>query len=346
MAWIIGIFFFGLLIAFHEFGHMWAARRMGMRVERFSIGFGPSVLSWRRGETEYVLGALPLGGYVKVAGMSPEDEIEDDDQTSYANKPAWRRLVVIAAGPLANFLLAFLIGVPLLMFANAVVMNEPRVGTVQQGSAAADAGLREGDLIVSIDGRQVSTFSALPGVLREQAEARPSEALELVVERDGERLTLSALPRGNPPALGIGPATRTIPGLAFPQAVIQSAREVVDQNVRTAQVLVGIVTRTNKEARVGGPIAILSHTAEQAERGLQPLMRTVAAISIAIGFFNMLPLPGLDGGRLMFLGYEIVARRRVNQQVEGWIHGIGVLALLLLIVVVSYGDIMKRFGKG
>lgn len=345
MSIVLAILAFGALIAFHEFGHMWVARRMGMRVERFSIGFGPALYAWRRGDTEYVLSALPLGGYVKVSGMATEDEVDASDPASYANKPAWKRFLVIAAGPFANYVLAFAIGVPLLMAGSTVADPSPRIGAVVAGSAAERAGLQPGDLITRIGDVELSRFEEIPKALAQANGPGDARPLPLLVQRgdEAQQLTITPMKDGDHLLLGVRNAEMPRAGMGFVAAVPQALRNIHAQNMGTIDMFGKMITRERK-AELSGPLGILSMTAEQAERGALHFFMTVWFISIAVGFFNLLPIPGLDGGRLMFLMYEIVARRRVNQQIEGRIHFAGILALLVLIVVVSYGDIMRKFG--
>lgn len=342
----IAILAFGALIAFHEFGHMWVARRMGMRVERFSIGFGPALYSWRRGDTEYVLSALPLGGYVKVSGMAVEDEVAEDDPGSYANKSAWRRFLVIAAGPFANYLLAFLIGVPLLLAGTMVPDPAARLGEVMPGSAAAQAGLLAGDELLRIGDVPVKTFEEIPPALVTATGGVEGTEIPMRLRRDSQEMTVLVTPKkdGDNVLLGVRRAELPQAGMSVVAAVPQALRNIYNQTAATVGMFGKMFARTQK-VEFSGPVGILSQTAEQAERGAVHFFMTVWYISIAIGFFNLLPIPGLDGGRLTFLIYEIVARRRVDQRVEGLIHTVGILALLALILVVSYGDIMKKFGN-
>lgn len=349
VAIVLAILAFGFLIAFHELGHMWVARRMGMRVERYSIGFGPALFTWRRGETDYVISALPLGGYVKIAGMGDEDdEASADDPGSYLSKPAWRRFLVIAAGPAANYLLAFLIGVPLLLAAGKAADPSSRIGEVLAGSAAEQAGIVVGDEIRSIGGTAVEKFAKIPETLLAAVKAAPGAPLALVVARDGVERTVTVTPKDDGSGrfrLGIGPALVDRPGLPFPRAVIQAAENIFHQNVAIIDMLAKMVTR-RAPAELSGPIGIIAETAKSAERGIFSFLITVWSISISVALLNLLPVPGLDGGRMVFLGYEVIARRRANRRVEGWIHTAGILALLLLILVVSYGDVMKRIITG
>lgn len=351
MSIALAILAFGALIAFHEFGHMWVARRMGMRVERFSIGFGPAVYSWRRGETEYVLSALPFGGYVKIAGMLPEDGIAEDETTrqdpqSYANKPAWRRFLVIAAGPFANYLLAFLIGVPLLLAGTMVADPSSRLGEVMPGSPAAHAGLKPDDELLRVGDVPVSRFQEVPAALVTATAGVEGTEVPFLVRRGSNEITVLVTPEKNGEAMFLGVAQALSPqaSMGVLAAIPQALRNIHNQNVATISSVSKMISRTQKVA-LSGPIGILSQTAEQAERGALHFFITVWSITIAIAFFNLLPIPGLDGGRLIFLIYEIIARRQINQKVEGWIHAVGILALLALILFVSYGDIMKKFGS-
>lgn len=352
LAWLIAVLVFGLLIAFHELGHMWAARRMGMRVERYSIGFGPAVLRWRRGETEYVLGALPLGGYVAISGMAGDEEPAEDgtprppDPRSFNAKKPWQQGFVLAAGPLANYLLAFLIGVPLLMGTTTRPDHEStRIGVVEAGSPAAAGGLLPGDVVREVGGVPVQGWASLTQALGQRHAAAPEQPVELRIERGAEQLVLpiSFVVTAGRPRIGIGPAEREIAGIPFAGAVTQAAHNLVLQSLHSAQAIGRMITGRS-EVQLSGPIGILGYTADQAQKGARSLLQTIWLLSVAIGFFNLLPIPALDGGRLVFVAYEVLTRRRVDQRVAGWIHAGGLVALLVLLLVVSYGDIARRFG--
>lgn len=340
---------FGVLIAFHEFGHMWVAKRLGMRVDRFSIGFGPVIFSRKVGETEYAVSAVPLGGYVTIAGMSPEDEVDPADPHSYANRPAWARLLAIAAGPVANYVLAFVIGVPLLLFANmATDTSTSKVGDVVPGEAAATAGLQVGDDLRAVGHTPLTDFDSIRAAINAEAKARPGEAIPIALMRGGQPMVVAVKPREVAGAwrIGIGPWQKVEPGLPLLQAVPQALRNIWDANLMSLNVLGKLFTGGAKVSDLSGPIGMITTTAAQAKKGFLDYVKTVWGLSVAIGFFNLLPIPALDGGRGVFLLYEVVARRRVNQRVEGFIHAAGLVALLALILFVSYGDIMRRIKGG
>jgi regulator of sigma E protease len=349
MAFVLAALAFGFIIAFHEFGHMWVAKRLGMRVERFSIGFGPVIFARTVGETEYALSAIPLGGYVKIAGMSTEDEVDPEDPRNFVNRPAWARLLAIAAGPAANYLLAFAIGVPLLMAANMRVdPGSTVVGDVAPGEAAAVAGIRTGDDLRDVGGKPVHDFAEIREAIQGAQQARPGEAVVINALRDGSPIVFSVRPRdaGGVWLVGIGPHKKVAPGLPLIEALPQAFVNLLDASRDSLSNVVKLVTGNASVKQLSGPVGMIRMTAAQAEKGLLDYLHTVWALNVAVGFFNLLPIPSLDGARVLFLAYETVARRRVNQKVEGVIHTVGLVALLALIAFVSYGDIVRKFRGG
>lgn len=343
MSYVISILVVGLLVMFHEFGHFWVARRTGMRVERFSLGFGPALWTWKRGETEYVLSAVPLGGYVKIAGMAAEDTVEPGDPANYANQPAWKRLLVIGAGPGANYLLSFVIGIGLLMMVHKAVNTDwTRVGSVYPEYPAAKAGVREGDEIKVIDGVPVHDWAGLRDAIGAAVKRHPGQAVPFVLRRGGTTLTLQIQPKveGGGGVLGVAPAEQEIAAVPLPQAVATSAERLWLQTEEDAHLIAQVVV-THSASSMSGPIGIIDTLAVQARKGALALIETVWMLSIAVGFFNMMPIPGLDGGRFLFLLYEVLARRRMDQVLEGWIHLVGLALMLMLILYVSFGDVMR-----
>ena len=338
----------GLLITFHEFGHYWVAKRMGMRVERFSLGFGPALTSWQRGETEFVLSAVPLGGYVKIAGMALEDDVDPTDQSNYVNKPAWQRALVIVAGPFANYVLAFIIGVGFLMTTHKQATTDwTRLGQISKGLPAEAAGMQEGDEVLSVDGTAVHNWKAMRTAIAGAAEHHPGQPFPVVVARKGGQTTLQVQPKPEAGGfvIGVVPAERDEVPLPFQGAVVQAVVNLGTQTQANAQ-LIGRLIWNHSAAGLSGPLGIIEVTADNAKRGLAELVATVWALSIAVGFMNLMPIPALDGGRFMFLLYEIVARRRLSQRVEEMIMTGGVIGVIGLLLIASYGDIMRHIHGG
>ncbi len=330
-----------LLIVLHELGHMAVARALGMRVERFSVGFGPVIWAFTRGEVEYVFSALPLGGYVRISGMAPGDDVAPGDATAYCNQAAWRRVLVLAAGPGANYLIAVVLAAGLLGTTGLPTPDgSTRVGDLVAGMPAERAGLRPGDRILQVAGAPVERWSELVAALQRQ----PGKAIELVVER-GEgaaaaRLTLPITPedKGGVGRVGVTPYAPRI-RLGPADAVVQGFARTNAAATQTLSMLVGMVTREQK-AELSGPVGIAKELVRGARVGADRFLTIVWNISVALALFNLLPLPALDGGRLVFLAYELVTRRRVNEKVESYVHAAGFILLIgLLIGVTLFGDL-------
>jgi regulator of sigma E protease len=341
LNFVLAICALGLLIALHEFGHLVAARLVGMRVERYSIGFGPVLCKFRKGETEYCLSAIPIGGYVKIAGMTPGDseapgEAEGHSSQTYDphtfnHRPAWQRVLVIAAGPLTNELLAVLL-VYIVAIAGMPYTRDPVVGEVLPGSAAVAAGLLPGDRVAEVDGQTLGSFGDLVGAIHDH----PGETVALDIVRNGETQRLTAK-LGTPAVLGVAaPIRRYSPLDAIPAAIAWTGR----QTVGTIEGVVNAALHP-RSGQLEGPIGTVQVTVQEAEHGWQSLLFTLSLISLALAIFNALPWPALDGGRLIFLIYELVFRRPVNQKVETAIHATGFLLLLALIGLVTVGDVRR-----
>lgn len=323
------------LIVLHELGHMWVARRLGMRVERFSVGFGPVLWSGVRGEVEYVVSALPLGGYVRITGMAPGDDV-GTDPSAYCNQAAWRRVLVLAAGPGANYLTAVVLAAFLLGTLGLPTPDgSPRVGEVVAGMPAEQAGLRPGDRIVTVAGAPTPTWNELVKAFQ----ARPGQAVTIeVVRGEGpaeERLTLPLTPKDQDGVGRVG-VKPWAPRIRLPplEAVGQAFTRTNGAAAQTLAMLKGMVTREQK-AELSGPVGIARELVRSAQVGADAFLTIVWNISVALALFNLLPLPALDGGRLVFLVYELVTRRRVNEKVESYVHAAGFIALLALLVGVT-----------
>jgi regulator of sigma E protease len=349
----------GPLIFIHELGHYFAGRWFGVKAETFSIGFGREIAGWtdRRG-TRWKVGWLPLGGYVRFAGdMSPASEPTDEwlklppeerAQTFQAKK-LWQRFIIVAAGPLTNFLFAILVYIAL--FAS---YGEPRtpatIAAVSEGSAAARAGFEPGDHIVAINGQEITRFEDVAAFIR----IRPEQRLSFTIERDGETLRMPATPDaqivrdnfGNEAKmglLGIAPSGRVIVPLE-PHELVGAA---VGQTVDTVQMMVvtlgQVVTGARSVKEMGGPLKIAQYSGQQASLGWLDFIWFMTIISINLGFINLLPIPLLDGGHLLFYTIEGVRRKPVRPEAQEWAFRTGLAVLLAFMIFVTLND-LASFG--
>jgi regulator of sigma E protease len=347
LAFVAAVLAVSLLIVVHELGHHAAALRSGMRVERFSVGFGPVLASFRRRGTEFAISALPLGGYVKIAGMAPGDDVDPADPAAYANQAAWRRFLVILAGPAMNYVTAVLLAALLL---GTVGLSSPdtasRIGKPTPGWPAAEAGLLPGDRITSVGGTPVSAWTELVAVWQRN----PGRALPMEVERgDGagaERLQVTITPREvkGVGRVGVrqGSALRRTGGLAAVGEAFARTNTFAGDQLAAF----GAVFRGAQGAELSGPVGLIEQFITAAKTGAEPFLALVWQISIVLAILNLLPIPALDGGRLVFLLIEIVTRRRVNERVEGIVHFVGFVALIaLLLGVTVFGDLARLFSR-
>ncbi len=347
LAVVAAIVAVSLLIVVHEAGHYLAARRSGMRVERFSIGFGPVLLAFRRERTEFAISALPLGGYVKIAGMAPGEDVDPADGGAYANQAAWRRFLVILAGPVMNYATAVVVAAALLATVGLRTADPAaRVGALVPGMPAEQAGLRPGDTIASVDGQPVDGWLPLVAELQRH----PGQPIPLEVVRGegaaAERLTISITPRDEGGVGRVGfrqheLVVRRGALSALGDGLARTNAQVAGQLAAFAHAFSG-----RQKAELSGPVGIAQELVRGAREGLEPFFTLVWTISVALALLNLFPIPALDGGRLVFLAYEIVTRRRVNARVENALHLIGFLALLaLLLGVTVFGDLARLRGR-
>ncbi|HEU4405100.1 MAG TPA: M50 family metallopeptidase [Polyangiaceae bacterium] len=333
---LAAIFGLGILMVVHETGHYLAARAFGMRVTKFSLGMAPVL--WRfkpkNSPTTFQIGALPFFAYVQIAGMNPLEDVPDNDKGSYANASLFGRIVTIVAGSLANYLIASV------FFFGSILLNGKPTTVVRPlpDQPAAQAGMRDGDKVVEVDGVAVETWEQFRTLIVQ----RPNKATPVVVEREGARQTLTVTPAALGENGGGQVGVRFIPApVPFPEAakaaVLMPPRVVTDLVRGLGRWVTG-----KQKAELGGPAAIVKEGAKAARLGTGELLFFLGFLSANLAGFNLLPIPALDGGRLLFLGYEAVTRRRPDAMVEAHVHLVGFFMLLALMVVVTYGDL---FGK-
>ncbi|MCA9643175.1 MAG: site-2 protease family protein [Polyangiaceae bacterium] len=339
VAAILGL---GLLMVVHESGHLVAARAFGMKVLKFSIGVGPAI--WRHkpkdSDTIYQVAPIPFMAYVQIHGMNPLEDIDPDDKESYANASLIARITAIFAGPLANYLFA-----SILFLAAILVGGEKKatlsVDTVSKDMPAAAAGFKSGDTIKSIDGKQLETWKDLLTTVQ----ASPDKKLEVVVDREGSEQMLTVTPKNAEGKGLIGISSKELRepvpfGKAAKLAVVMPA-ELVGQMLAS----LGRLITLKEKAELGGPIRISEEITKSVKHGPDSYLMLLGVLSTWLAVFNLLPVPALDGGRLMFLGYEAITRRRANAKVEATVHLVGMAVLLMLLLVVSVGDVGRLTGS-
>lgn len=334
---LAAIFVFGVLVTVHEFGHFITAKMTGMRVDEFAIGFGPKIYQQKDGETLYSLRAIPLGGYNKIAGMDPDDPVEPN---AFNSKPIPARMLVILAGALMNFILPIILFSGIFMVEGRMqLVNEPVLGTVVDEMAAARAGLKAGDRIVTIDGKNVETWTDVVLNLRKAG----TEEVTLIAERNGVLQTYKMTPMfdkdAGRPLIGVSPRFSK-ESLGFFGSIKEGF--IYTKNIGLSMVsgLYRIVSG-NAPADVAGPIGVAQMAGQVAEKGLLPLMNFVAFLSINLGVINLLPLPALDGGHFVLLLLEALRGKPLGGKAMTNIQMVGVALILALTVFSTFKDITR-----
>lgn len=331
------VLIFGTIVFFHELGHFAVAKACGVRVYEFALGFGPRLLGLRRGVTQYSIRLIPLGGFVKFAGMDPalddDQEISADDERNFHRRPLWQRMAIIAAGPLMNFLLAFLLIAGYYM----VAYVPPTVIRVLPGSPAYEVGLVPGDVIVAVDGH--GTRSADDVIARVQP--NPGKPLEVTIRRGDATRTLTVVPRRDPDTgVGmLGIELRSQARLAPAAALWHAAGDTLRGIAGITQALVGMITGQSA-VDLRGPIGIITITGEAARQGWDALLSLAIGLNLNLGLLNLLPIPILDGGWLVLLALEGIRGRPLEPEQRGLAQFIGLVIILLLMIFAFYQDVL------
>lgn len=333
---IIAIIVFGLLILVHEVGHYFVGKRAGIGIVEFSIGFGPKLFKWKRGETDFSLRLLPIGGFVRFLG---EDE-ENSSRNAFNNATVWKRFVTILTGPVTNILLAFIVTfLVFLIFGNSQLY----ISEFSDNGNAKDSGLEVGDIVIGFDGKtadlldEVYSYYLESGDTTELIVVRNNEIKKYAVEKtliEGKKLL----------GLVFGMTRQNV-------GVLKSAELTFKKNIYIIEqtgILVGDLfsgRRTVSETVVG-PVGAISYVATGAQYGAESLLELVAMLSLNLGIINLLPLPALDGGRLVFLIIEAIRKKPLSREKEGLIHMIGLVLFMLLFIFLTFNDITRLFGLG
>jgi regulator of sigma E protease len=379
MMVIYAIIVLGILIFVHEFGHFIIAKLFNVKVEKFSLGFGPKLFGKQIGETEYLISAFPLGGYVKMFGeggaiegtttQAPEDTdtekaydeesgepldgipelTEAEKARSFAHKPPLARIAIVMAGPLFNLVFAWMIFILLCMLGVPTVTA--RIGDAIKDKPAAKAGVLKDDVVTAINGRSISQWEDIAGMIA----AGKGQPINLSVKRNGQELqfTITPEPRVSKNlfgesvkgyAIGIAAAGEIVLEKSNPlQAFVKGSAQTWKVIDLTVMSLVKMVQRVVPMDSVGGPIMIAKMAGETAQMGASSFLAFMALLSINLGVLNLLPVPVLDGGHLFFFFCELIIGRPVNQKVREYAQQIGLFLLLSLMVLAFYNDIIRYF---
>ncbi len=356
MTIIWAVILFGLLIFFHELGHFIVAKLVGVKVLKFSLGFGPKIIGKKIGETEYLISAIPLGGYVKPLGEEIGEEIkEEEKQRAFNNQPVWKRAAIVIAGPVFNLVLAFLIFTVFLGLKLPVAIPDldsitTTIENVKEESPAMKAGMRSNDAIVSINGSAVHEWNEMAEVFSKN----PGIELKLKVRRDNTLIDVTITPepakvkdeKGKEIIIGrIGISkkmdAKVIQSASIFDAPFKGIEAVYGWCVLTLEVVVRLFSGALSAKQIGGPILIVDAAAKAASVGAFTYFNFIAIISINLAILNLLPVPVLDGGHIMFLSIEALKGKPLSDKIMGVANKVGMTLLLLLITFVFYNDIMR-----
>jgi regulator of sigma E protease len=349
-----------IVVFFHELGHFWVARRCGVHVDVFSVGFGRELFGFtdRKG-TRWKFSAIPLGGYVKMKGQSDTEGVENPDpasvsaeerNTSFLYKPLWQKAAIVFAGPAANYILAVVIFTALFATLGRP-FTPPIVGGIQSGSAAETGGLLPGDRILNVAGYEIDDFNRI----RQALQIDVSESVDVLIERNGQKMTLSIKPevreiedrfgkKHNFRILGISPTNETE---VVHYGLVDSVKAAVADTVNTTGAILTTVGQmfmgTRSSSEIGGILRIGEMAGQQAQVGLLDFIEFAALISINLGLVNLFPIPLLDGGHLAFFGIEAIRGKPLSQRVQDVALKIGLAAVLSLMIFATWNDLV-HFG--
>ncbi|MDR7856233.1 RIP metalloprotease RseP [Tissierella sp.] len=326
---ISAVFVFLMVILVHEFGHFSVAKMVGIKVNEFSIGMGPKLFQKKKGETEYTLRALPIGGYVKMEG---EDE-NSDDPRSFNKVPVASRIAVVVAGAVMNFLLAIIIfGI----VSYGIGMPTNVIDSTLEDSPAQQIGLMSGDIVVKIDDTNINSWEDISEAI---SNSTPNQEIDIEVIRDGETKNFSITPTLSEGRYMIGIAP------AYEKSILSAIQGGFEKTLTFLGLMFDFIGMVFK-GKIGldhlsGPIGVINEVGVAAKMGIYNLLYILGFISVNLGFFNLLPIPALDGSRIIFLLIELVRGKPIDTNKEGFIHFIGFVLLISLMLIVTYKDIIK-----
>jgi len=343
----------GILVFVHELGHFLLAKKLGVGILKFSLGFGPKLIGRKIGETEYQIAVFPLGGFVKPLGEDPKEEIKEEDRhRSLSAQPIWKRALIVGAGPFFNFFLAAVIFSTINLF--GIPYYPAKIGEVSPGLPAEQAGLKKGDVILSIDGEEVTKWDDLSQIIRNSE----GKELSLKLKRDNEILEIKVTPKSstqknlfgeevNVFVIGITPFDEILVEKAGPFKAVGKGLSQTWFGIKLTVVsIIKLIERVIPAKTIGGPILIAQMAGEQAKRGLLSLALFMAILSINLGVINLFPIPILDGGHFLFLSLEAILRKPISIKKMEIAQQVGLIFIILLMLFAFYNDFIRIISPG
>lgn len=351
MLIIVAIGVLALLIIVHELGHFLAAKIIGVPVEAFSIGLGPAVFEKKMGETTYRVGIIPFGGFVKLLGEEKiPEELEVNEELmrkTFVRRSYLEKIFVVLSGPIANIFFAWLILV--IVHISGFPLLSPEIGEVIKGSPAETAGLKKGDVILKVDGHEVSTWDRLASYIHKRA----NKTIELEVSRSGEIVKIKITPREEVTknifgetkrigVIGIKPSGNIVK-VKYPllKAIEEGTAKTINMIAITIKGIIKIIERIVPLESIGGPIMIVQMAKQQANAGGTQLALFIAIVSVNLAVLNLLPIPVLDGGHILVYTIEAVIRRSLSERARELINYIGLSIILLIMIIAMYNDLSR-----
>ncbi|MDD5428250.1 MAG: RIP metalloprotease RseP [Candidatus Omnitrophica bacterium] len=337
----------GILVLVHEFGHFIVAKKLGVGVEKFSIGFGPKVCSVKKGGTEYLLSAIPLGGYVKMSGDEPTEKITGSKK-EFLSRSVFDRFSIIAAGPLLNYILAFVIFAVIFMFGSPTMTTE--VGSLLKGYPAEAQGIKVGDRILTVDGKSVKYWEDMTEIIHKHTEG----PINISIKRGGSVMDMTITPmvrktkdifgkEATIALIGVGPSQNIEKvRYGFLASIKMGFNKLVQLTALTYKALWSIITgKLSLKESMTGPIGIFVVTGQAAKLGFIYILHLMGILSASLAIFNVLPFPVLDGGHILFLAVEKLRGKPLSLKTQEAVINVGMSLLILFTIFVFYNDIVK-----
>lgn len=344
----------GLLIFVHELGHFLFAKLFRVKVLKFSLGFGPKVVGKQHGDTEYLISAFPLGGYVKMLGENPVDEVpEEESAGSFAKKPVWKRFIIVAGGPVFNLLFAMLVFCFIFAYAGIPKpVDTTQIASVSPDSPAATAGLKAGDIVTAINGNKIEHWDTISELIM----ASNGQPVTITVRRGEETLELTGTPKsqetknlfgekvGTRYMLGISRSDETVfEKVSLIDALIAGVNQTGAFIYLTVMGIVKIIQKVVPASELGGPIFIAQIAGKQLEAGWLNLLNFMGLLSVNLGILNLFPIPILDGGHLVFYSVEAIRKKPLTQKTQEVWQQVGLVILGSLMLFIFYNDLARIF---